>query len=188
MRAKATGPVPKLLEALAMLALVLTVACGAGRAQPETPASAPGPAPESVPEPPPRLEQERGASAPGAPGPGTALLIFGNDTVRAEVASTPGQRSQGLMGRAEVPAGTGMLFVFEDEEVRSFWMRNTLVSLDIAFMDSEFRIVDIQQMEARSEDFYDSSEPAMYALEVPVGWLAAQGIRVGDRAQVVFGR
>jgi uncharacterized membrane protein (UPF0127 family) len=117
-----------------------------------------------------------------------ALVIFGNDTVRAEVASTPGQRSQGLMNRPAIPAGTGMLFVFDDEEVRSFWMRNTLVSLDIAFMDSELRVVDIQQMEARSEDFHDSRAPAMYALEVPEGWFAANGVRVGDRAQVVLGR
>jgi uncharacterized membrane protein (UPF0127 family) len=171
-----------------MLALVLAVACGAGRSEPEIPTSAQGPTQQSGADAPPEPAPERSATTPGAPEPGTALLIFGNDTVRAEVASTPGQRSQGLMGRPTVPEGTGMLFVFEDEEIRSFWMRNTLVSLDIAFLDSEFRIVDIQQMEAQSEDFHDSRQPAMYALEVPMGWLEARGIRVGDRAQVVFGR
>jgi uncharacterized membrane protein (UPF0127 family) len=115
-------------------------------------------------------------------------VIFGNDTVTAEVASTPDQRSQGLMNRASLPAGTGMLFVFQDSAVRSFWMRNTLVSLDIAFMDAELRVVDIQQMEAGSEDFHDSRYPAMYALEVPEGWLATHGVRVGAKPTVVFGR
>ena len=121
------------------------------------------------------------------PAAGRAWLVFGNDTVNAEVASTPGQRSQGLMGRPSVPSGTGMLFVFAEEDDRSFWMRNTLVALDIAFMNSQFEVVDIQQMEAESENFHDSRQPAMYALEVPKGWFATHGVRVGDKPRVVFG-
>jgi uncharacterized membrane protein (UPF0127 family) len=157
---------------LPTLTFVLAIGCGAGSAAREP----------VVP-----IQERNPAGEAGQPGPGSALIVFGNDTVRAEVASTPGQRSQGLMGRPSVPAGTGMLFVFPDEEVRSFWMRNTLVSLDIAFMDSQFRIVDIQRMEALSEDFTDSRYAARYALEVPEGWFAAHGVRVGDRAVVVFG-
>lgn len=116
----------------------------------------------------------------------TVLVIFGGDTVRAEVANTPATRSQGLMYRDEVPDGTGMLFVFDREAERSFWMRNTYVALDIAFIDANFRIVDIQQMEPETTDIHDGARPAMFALEVRQGWFAEKGIVVGDRCQLIF--
>jgi len=114
-------------------------------------------------------------------------VIFGADTVVAEVAATPDERAEGLMYRQEVPDGTGMLFVFQDNEVRSFWMQNTYVALDIAYMDPSFVVVDIQQMEPMTTDAHQSSGPAMFALEVRKGWFAEQGIGVGARAQIVFG-
>ncbi len=118
---------------------------------------------------------------------GEAWVIFGADTVRAEVASTASQREQGLMYREALADGTGMLFVFESEEVRSFWMKNTYVPLSIAYLDSSMRIVDIQRMEPEVEELYESSDPAMFALEVPQGWFDERGIREGDRAEIVFG-
>jgi uncharacterized protein len=128
-----------------------------------------------------------GTSGVPAPAAGHAWVIFGADTVVAEVAATADQREQGLMYREEVPDGTGMLFVFQDNEVRAFWMANTYVPLDIAYMDPSYRIVDIVQMEPLVTDTYPSSAPAMFALEVRQGWFAEQGIGVGDRAEVVFG-
>jgi uncharacterized membrane protein (UPF0127 family) len=121
------------------------------------------------------------------PDPGHAWVIFGADTVRAEVARTTDEREQGLMYRQELPDGTGMLFVFDTEEVRSFWMENTYVPLDIAFLDVSLRVVDIQQMDPRTTDPHESAGPAMFALEVPQGWFAAHGVRVGDHAKVEFG-
>lgn len=121
------------------------------------------------------------------PPPGHAWVIFGTDTVRAEVASTPAAREQGLMGRLEVPPGTGMLFVFPDTELRSFWMKDTFVSLDIAFINESFEVVDIQQMEAEDEDLTDAAAPSAFALEVVQGWMAEHGVEVGDRVTIVFG-
>ncbi|HSG07948.1 MAG TPA: DUF192 domain-containing protein [Longimicrobiales bacterium] len=121
------------------------------------------------------------------PAPDHAWVIFGADTVVAEVARTADQRAEGLMYRQELPDGVGMLFVFETSEVRSFWMQNTYVALDIAYMDASFTIVDIQQMEPLTTDPHESRGPAMFALEVRKGWFAERGIRVGDRAEVVFG-
>jgi uncharacterized membrane protein (UPF0127 family) len=115
-------------------------------------------------------------------------VIFGSDTVVAEVARTPAERQQGLMGRQDVPEGTGMLFVFEDEAIRSFWMRDTPVALDIAYLNSDLRIVTIRQMEPLVTSTYDSTAPAMFALEVRQNWFADQGIQAGDQAEVVFGR
>jgi hypothetical protein len=116
----------------------------------------------------------------------TALVVFGSDTVHAEVANTSETRSQGLMYRDEVPEGTGMLFVFDREAERSFWMQNTFVALDVAFIDRNFRIVDIQQMEPESTEIHDGARPAMFALEVRQGWFAEKGIGVGDRCELIF--
>jgi hypothetical protein len=121
------------------------------------------------------------------PAPDHAWVIFGGDTVVAEVARTPEDRERGLMYRQELPDGTGMLFVFEDLGVRSFWMENTYVPLDIAFMDASYVVLNVEQMAALTTDSHDSAGPAMFALEVPQGWCAAHGVKRGDRATVVYG-
>lgn len=109
-----------------------------------------------------------------------ARVVFDTDTVVAEIASTPRQHEMGLMFRDSVPAGTGMLFVFDEEEVRGFWMDNTYVDLDVAFIDGSLRIVGFEQLDAMDKEVKDSPEPFMYALEVPRGWFEAHGVSVGD--------
>jgi hypothetical protein len=121
------------------------------------------------------------------PPAGYAWVIFGVDTVLSEVAATPEERADGLMYRDEVPDGTGMLFVFEDSRPRSFWMANTYVALDIAYMDPSYRIVDIIAMEPLVTDSYPSNAPAMFGLEVRQGWFAEQDIGIGNQAEIVFG-
>lgn len=126
----------------------------------------------------------------GSEGPpdGYAWVIFGSDTVVAEVAGTGDDRSQGLQDREEVPYGTGMLFTFrEDPEVKTFWMKDTPVDLDIAFLDENLEIFQIIAMEANSLDLHDSSAPVTMALEVAHGWFESVGVGVGDRAVVVLG-
>jgi hypothetical protein len=132
----------------------------------------------------PQAETARPGEAPPA---GYAWVIFGVDTVLAEVAATPDERADGLMYRDEVPDGTGMLFVFEDSRPRSFWMANTYVALDIAYMDPSYRIVDIIAMEPLVTDSYPSNAPAMFGLEVRQGWFEEQEIGIGDQAEIVFG-
>ena len=121
------------------------------------------------------------------PAPGMAWVVFGADTVVAEIASVPEQREKGLMDRDEVPDGTGMLFVFPRSEERSFWMRDTYVPLDIAFFDDRNRVVGIKQMEALDESLVDSEIATPLVLEVRRGWFADRGIEVGATATVVFG-
>jgi uncharacterized membrane protein (UPF0127 family) len=121
------------------------------------------------------------------PPAGHAWVIFAEDTVVAEVAATAEARQQGLMYRDEVPDGTGMLFVFQDNQPRAFWMANTYVPLDIAYMDPSYRIVDIVQMEPLVTETYPSDAPAMFALEVRKGWFGEEGIEVGAQAEIVFG-
>lgn len=121
------------------------------------------------------------------PGRGMAWVILGSDTVVAEVAATADERREGLMYREELPEGTGMLFVFPEESMRSFWMSNTFLPLDIAFINAASVVVDIKQMEPEDTDLTDSDAPAMYALEVIQGWFEAQGIGEGVQAEIVFG-
>jgi uncharacterized membrane protein (UPF0127 family) len=161
----------------AMAALLACVAC--------TPAG--GDTPEARPEAKTEAPATSSQASEPRPAPDHAWVIFGADTVVAEVARTADERAQGLMYRQEVPDGLGMLFVFETTEVRSFWMQNTYVALDIAFLDASFAVVDIQQMEPLTTDPHESGGPAMFALEVRQGWFAEHGIRPGDRAEVVFG-
>jgi len=87
---------------------------------------------------------------------------------------------RGLMYRESLPQDQGMLFVFPAAQIQSFWMRNTFIPLDIAFISSEGIIVDIQHMKPVDESvLYTSSAPALYALEVNAGWFASHGIEVG---------
>lgn len=164
--------------------LIGLVTCGPSEGQARSGETAPPegpPAAASAPASLPQAGQER------LPPPGRAWVIFGADTVLAELARTPEERAQGLMYRENLPEGQGMLFVFADTQIRSFWMSNTFIPLDIAYLDAELRIVDIHAMDPQTTESHPSAEPAMFALEVPQGWFAEVGIAVGAQARVVFG-
>ncbi|MBA3426268.1 MAG: DUF192 domain-containing protein [Rubrobacter sp.] len=106
--------------------------------------------------------------------------------VRVEIADTPAEQQRGLMGRTALGEDRGMLFVFHGEQTLSFWMKDTLIPLSIAYLDSEGRIVDIQDMKALDDDppHYISAEPAKYALEVNKGFFDERVVEVGDRAEL----
>lgn len=108
-------------------------------------------------------------------GDGTELSL------RAEIADTDQARTRGLMFRKKLPEGEGMLFVFDRDQVLSFWMKNTLIPLSIAYIASDGRILEIHDMESGSLSPVTSSRSARYALEVPQGWYAKVGIAPGDR-------
>ena len=106
--------------------------------------------------------------------------------LRAEIADNAFEIARGLMYRTALAEDRGMLFIFEGEQTPSFWMKNTLIPLSIAFMDSEGRIVDIQDMKPLDDDppSYVSAKPARYALEVNQGFFEERGVEVGDRAEL----
>ena len=138
------------------------------------------------------------AAGPGSaferatPRPATALVVFGSeedaDTIVAEVAQTDADRARGLMNREELGENAGMLFVLPNYEEISFWMKDTHIALDIAFMDPSFRITGIAQMEPRSEELVDSPGPIQFALEVNQGWFEKHGVKVGDTPRIYFER
>ena len=84
------------------------------------------------------------------------------------------------MERKVIPDGTGMLFVFEKDQILSFWMKNTPHPLSIAYIDSKGKIRDIYDMTPFSLSSIISTVSVRYALEVPQGWYKNNGITVGD--------
>lgn len=98
----------------------------------------------------------------------------------------PGAVQEGLMHvpPEEIADDQGMLFVFRTERVHGFWMFNTITPLDIAYARMNGTIVTIAQMEPLTLDTHSSIEPAMFALEVKQGTLAALGIAEGDRMEI----
>lgn len=104
-------------------------------------------------------------------------------TVSAEIARTEAERNRGFMERRHIPDGTGMLFVFENDQILSFWMKNTPTPLSIAFISSDGRIKDLFDMTPYSLAPVQSSGYARYALEVPQGWFMRTGVRSGDTVE-----
>jgi uncharacterized membrane protein (UPF0127 family) len=104
----------------------------------------------------------------------------GEVTISAEIARTAEERAVGLMNRTALPDGEGMLFVFDRDEQLSFWMKNTLIPLSIAFITREGRILEIRNMAPRDLSAIQSSRSVRYALEVPQGWFDRTGLAPGD--------
>ncbi len=121
----------------------------------------------------------------------TATIRVGKHELRVWLAqdfdrSRPGVVSEGLMfvRPEEIADDQGMLFVFSDERIRSFWMLNTITPLDIAFARFDGTIVTVQAMPPRTLETFSSYEPAMFALEMKQGSFARLGIREGDKLLV----
>ena len=101
-------------------------------------------------------------------------------TVSAEIAEKTEDRNHGFMERKNIPDGTGMLFVFERDQILSFWMKNTPHPLSIAYIDSKGKIRNIYDMTPYSLSSIVSTVSVRYALEVPQGWYKKNGITEGD--------
>lgn len=101
----------------------------------------------------------------------------------AEMASTPEERANGMMFRRNLSENEGMFFVFEKPEILSFWMKNTLIPLDIIFIDSDRRIINIKKMALPCEKdpcpLFSSGAPAQYVLEIGGGLSDKFGIMSG---------
>lgn len=103
--------------------------------------------------------------------------------VAVEIADNGAEREQGLMQRTTLAENTGMLFVFTQPQVLQFWMKNTLIPLDILYFDADGRFTSgTDAMQPCKKDpcaLYSSIEPSQYALEVPKGFRVKNGIGVG---------
>src|SRR4029453_1609896 len=175
------GGLALVVAGVAVLAFVLASAAGLGgradrpaMADPEAaPTTAPGTSAGAEPGAEPvayRLEPAGGAAPTG----------------RLEVAAAPAPRARGLMGRRQVPEGTGMVFLYPSDVAEAYWMKNTLVPLSIAFVAADGRVVSVAEMTPCGADPCPSSPPAgpyRYAVELAAGSFGEAGI--GPGAKVV---
>jgi len=114
----------------------------------------------------------------------TTITIKGHK-LTVELAFTPEFRSCGLSNRFELSENHGMLFIFPNAELQTFWMRDTYIPLSIAFIDDSGKITNIENMEAnQTHKHYRSYQPVKYALEVNRGWFKVHGINAGDIAEI----
>jgi uncharacterized protein len=106
-------------------------------------------------------------------------LSVGIHRIEAEVAATSESRQTGMMLRTSMPPQRGMLFVFTDSAKHCMWMRNTLLPLSVAFLDEKGRILNIEDMQPKTEDNHCAAKPARYALEMNLGWFRSRGLGAG---------
>jgi uncharacterized protein len=110
-------------------------------------------------------------------------LRVGMYVIDAAVAANDADREQGLMYRTELAPNEGMLFVFGENAVHCFWMKNTLIPLSIAFMRADGTITDIQEMQAETTNNHCPTNNGVFTLEMPKGWFDAHGIKPGMKIE-----
>jgi len=106
---------------------------------------------------------------------------FDGVSLRIEYATTPEDRERGLGGRTEIPDDYGMLFVFPEDGLYGFWMKDTLVPLDIFWLDSKGQVVSITRDVATSSypNVFYPATPARYVLETATGFARAHTVATG---------
>ncbi|MGL4490029.1 MAG: DUF192 domain-containing protein [Rhizobiaceae bacterium] len=115
------------------------------------------------------------------PSPMTVTTQKGRTEIKVEVARTSEERSRGLMFREKLAEGHGMLFVFEEPDMQSFWMKDTPEALDIIYIASDGKTVSIHKAEPLSTDPVPSGGPAQFVLELAYGEANRIGLMPGDR-------
>lgn len=110
----------------------------------------------------------------------TTRLSSGLHLITAEVAKDNATRQVGLMHRKTLAPGHGMLFIFDYRAPQCMWMRNTLVPLSVAFIGDDGRIVNVEDMQPKTEISHCSNVPVRYALEMPLGWFAQRKLSAGS--------
>lgn len=118
------------------------------------------------------------------------VLLPSRHLVVAEIADTPERVARGFMHRPKVRDGEGMIFVFPQADLHSFWMKNTLVPLDIIWMDDDATVIHIEASVPPCRDDpcpgYGPPRIARYVLEVRAGTAAREGLKLGDRLRISF--
>jgi uncharacterized membrane protein (UPF0127 family) len=130
---------------------------------------------------------DRAGPPPEATAPSARVVIAprkgGSHAVAVEVARTEAQRARGLMFRTSLADGAGMLFVFDESGEHPFWMKNTLIPLDMIFIDDFGRVTGVVSRATPGSLEPRSGGPCRYVLEVLAGWAEAKGVAAGDQVR-----
>lgn len=123
-------------------------------------------------------------------GPSQVYFPESDASLEVEVADSPPDRRRGLMYREKLSIDNGMLFVFPEEDERGFWMKNTLIPLDMIFVDSEGEILNIKEAnpEPNTSDenlkTYRSDGEARYVIEANSSFAQRYDVEAGDRVEI----
>ncbi len=112
---------------------------------------------------------------------------LGGVTLSLEIADTAFLRTRGLSGHQPLASNEGMLFVFPEDDLYEIWMKDMLFSIDIIWLDSEYRIVDVKERASPESypEVFTPSVPARYVLELSLGFFKLHGLKKGDRLEFV---
>jgi len=156
----------RLLAGAALGLVVLLAACQ----KPAASSTAPGASPSDDP-------TETGRPQPKLP---TIKLWLGAHEVVAEIARTPLEHQVGMMWRTNLAEMEGMIFIFDEPDRRSFWMRNTLVPLDIAYLAPDGALLEVHAAQPRNETPLPSdSDRVQFVLELRQGWCQRNNVKPG---------
>ena len=109
----------------------------------------------------------------------------GGKVTHLKLAGTDIEKSRGLMGVEKLPADTGMIFMYEADQVMRFWMKDTPLDLDIAFVQADGVIAEIRTMKAEDlTEVASQSSHIRFCIEMPAGWYASSQVKVGDTVNV----
>ena len=134
--------------------------------------------------------------------PGTEQVVIAGEEYQLEVAQDEATRAKGLMGRTKIASDGGMLFIFPTSELRSFWMGNCLVDIDIMFLDANGRVTAIHTMKTEEPQREDEAEAAyqarmpgyssvyatQLAIELRAGSIQRLGVDVDDKIELDLAR
>lgn len=112
-------------------------------------------------------------------------LLLNNKILKTEIACSEKEKEYGLMNRKNLIVDTGMLFIFDKNQILSFWMKNTLIDLSIAYIDNDWNIIDIREMKANDLTPITSIKPAIFALEANPYWFYRNNIKIGDKIKMI---
>lgn len=109
-------------------------------------------------------------------------LSFNNKSVTLEVARSYNKRQEGLMNRTSLEKNHGMIFIFDKEDPLTFWMMNTLISLDIIYLNKDLQVVSIAKSTKpnQTSEVYPSYAPAQFVIELNGGWSDENNLKIGD--------
>jgi len=131
-----------------------------------------------------------GRDMPGRsePVPPSTVTFGGTEaTLHVEIADETDEQRRGLMGVEHLPLDQGMAFVWEEPVGSTFWMKNTLLPLSVAFVDDTGHVIDVLDMQPCEEDpcpRYGVDAPYVLAVEANLGWFDDHGVEIGDRADL----
>lgn len=128
---------------------------------------------------------DNGSAQPAAPAwPSAQAAVQGGGksySLHLEIANTESRREQGLMFRQSLDDADGMLFIFPGPTTSAFWMKNTYIPLDIAYLDTDGRVLEIRDGKPLDETPLTPKQPYRYTLEVAGGWFARHALGVGSQ-------